>query len=88
VRLEDELKEMILRELKIEDMTPDDLADDAPLFDEGLGLDSLDAVELVILLKKHYQIDISEMEVAQEAFASISTLSDHIRKHGSVTENG
>lgn len=80
--LEQELKELILKELKIEDVSVDELTDETPLFNEGIGLDSLDAVELVILLKKHYKIDIAEVEVAQKVFANIGTLANYIREHG------
>ncbi len=77
--LEHELKMTILDELKVDDVQPADLKDDDPLFGEGLGLDSLDAVELVLLLKKHYQIEIKDMEEAREPFASIAALANHIR---------
>lgn len=82
VSLEQELKEMLLRELKIEDVDPEDLWDDAPLFGEGgWGLDSLDAVEIVVLLQKHYQVEIKNMEEGRAAFTSIHTLADYIRTH-------
>ncbi len=89
--LEQELKELLLRELKIEDVNPDDLWDDAPLFsDEGWGLDSLDAVEIVVLLQKHYQVEIKNMEEGRAALTSIRTLADYIRTHrpiGQFSEN-
>jgi acyl carrier protein len=81
VDLKAELKEVIIRELKIEDVDPAQVTDDAPLFGEGLGLDSLDAVELVLILKKHYGIEIKDMTQAREAFASINALHDHILAH-------
>ena len=77
--LEHELKSMIISELKIEDLTPEDVKDSDPLFGEGLGLDSLDAVELVLLLQKHYKIEIKDMEEARLAFASVQSLADYIR---------
>lgn len=79
--LENELKSLIITELKIEDKTVDDIADDEILFGEGLGLDSLDAVELVVLLQKHYNVEIKDMEKAREAFVSVKSLADYIRSH-------
>ena len=79
--LENELKEMLVRELKLEDVDPAELADDDPLFGEGLGLDSLDAVELVVLLQKHYGVEIKDMEEGRAALQSIHSLADYIRAH-------
>ncbi len=79
--LEHELKTLIIEELKVEDVQPEGMKDDDPLFGEGLGLDSLDAVELVLLLKKHYKVEIKDMEEARQPFTSIATLADHIRAH-------
>lgn len=77
--LEHDIKSMIITELKLEDVQPDQIQDTDPLFGEGLGLDSLDAVELVLLLQKHYKIEIKDMEEARDAFASIRALADYIR---------
>jgi len=81
VSLETELKEMLIRELKIEDVDASELADDDALFGDGLGLDSLDAVELVVLLQKHYGVEIKDMEQGRAALQSIRTLADYIRKN-------
>ena len=78
--LESELKEMIVSGLKLEDVKAEDIDGAAPLFGEGLGLDSLDAVELVVLLKKRYGVEIKDMDEAKAAFASVNTLAEHIRK--------
>ena len=77
--LEEELKVMLIEGLKVEDVLPEDLADGDPLFGEGLGLDSLDAVELVLLLKKNYQVEIKEMEEASQPFTSIKALAEYVR---------
>lgn len=84
MRLEDELKQVIIDELKLEDVEPDEIADEDMLFGEGLGLDSLDAVELVVVLKKKYSVDLEDMDKAREAFTSVKTLADYIREHGNV----
>lgn len=72
------LKEMIIDELQLEDLTPDDIDDDAPLFGEGLELDSLDAVELVVQLQVHFGVEIENIEEGRPAFQSINTLVDFI----------
>lgn len=81
MRLEDELKELIIKELKLEDISPEDVTDDSPLFgDDGLGLDSLDVVELVVILNKNYKLDLKNQEKAQKVLISIKTLADYIRE--------
>ncbi|MHC4696024.1 MAG: phosphopantetheine-binding protein [Planctomycetota bacterium] len=79
--LENDLKVLIVEGLKVEDIEPGDLKADEPLFGDGLGLDSLDAVELVLLLNKQYQVDIKNIEEARAAFASIATLATYLRAH-------
>ena len=76
--LKKDLKEMLVRDLKLQDVNPDEIGDEDPLFEEGLGLDSLDAVELVVLINKHYDIQIQDMEEGRVAFASINALADYI----------
>ena len=70
--LKKELKEILVRDLNLEDITPDEITDDMPLFGEGLGLDSLDAVELVVVIQKNFGVDIPDMEEGQKAFQNIS----------------
>lgn len=76
--LKKELKEMLVRDLKLQDVNPEEIGDEDPLFEEGLGLDSLDAVELVVLINKHYGIQIQDMEEGRVAFASVNALADYI----------
>jgi acyl carrier protein len=76
-----ELKQMIVTTLNIEDVRPEDIDDDAPLFgDEGLGLDSVDALQLVIQIEKNYHIMIENEEVGLRAFASINALSRFLQE--------
>lgn len=72
------LKKAILDELHLEDVTLEDIDDDAPLFKEGLGLDSLDAVELTVLVQRHFGVTLDDVDKAREAFASINTLVAYI----------
>ncbi len=79
MKLSQQLKKIIIEELNLEDVEAAEINDDDPLFgDEGLGLDSLDAVELVVLIQKHFQVEIKDMEEGKVALASISSLVDFI----------
>ena len=73
-----ELKENLVDWLQLMDKTADDVKDDEPLFREGLGLDSLDAVEIVILMQRKYGIPQTEVENRREIFATFATLADFI----------
>ncbi len=79
--LKQELKELIIKCANLEEMTPDEIEDGEPLFVEGLGLDSIDALELSVGLELNYGINISDSDVAKAAFQSVDTLSQF------VTEN-
>lgn len=72
------LKELLVKELSLEDIVPEDIKDDEVLFGEGLGLDSLDAVEIVVLLQRNFGIEVSDMTKGKEIFYSIDTLSRYI----------
>ncbi len=74
-----ELKQIIIDDLKLEGLDPEDIQDDQPLFGEGLGLDSLDAVELVVILQKHYGIELKDMDKAREVFTNMNTLAEYVR---------
>ena len=74
------LKEIIIKELFLEDITPEDIDDGAPLFGEGLGLDSLDAVELVVIIQKYFNVEIKDMDEGRIAFESINSLASFIEE--------
>ena len=75
------LKKEIIDVLNLEDVTPDDIDNDAPLFGEGLGLDSIDTLELIVLMEKNYGIKLQDPTKGKEIFQSISTMADYIAKN-------
>ncbi len=77
------LKEQIIEALNLEDMEVDEIETDEPLFGEGLGLDSIDALELIVLLEKNYGIKIENPKDGQKIFYSIKTMAEYITEHKS-----
>lgn len=73
-----QLKEQIIKQLNLADKKPEDIKDDDPLFVEGLGLDSIDALELIVLLQQEYNIKLKNAEEGQTIFRSVSTMADYI----------
>jgi acyl carrier protein len=78
VPLELNLKRLIFKELNIHHMAPEEFSNEEPIFGGALGLDSIDAVEIVYLVEKHFGVSIKDMKVARPALRSISTLAAFI----------
>jgi len=77
--MENELKQLIIDALDLEDISVTDIDSHAPLFNEGLGLDSIDALELGLAIRKKYNVKIdAEKEDVVKIFSSVSTLADYI----------
>ncbi len=76
-----ELKESIIEQLNLEELGVDDIADDEPLFGDGLGLDSIDALELIVLLEKDYGIKLDEPDQGKKIFVSINKMAEYIEEH-------
>lgn len=76
--LKRQLKGLLIEGLRLESTTPEDIADAEPIFVEGLGLDSIDALELAVLVEEHFRVSIPDEEVGKVAFASIDALADFI----------
>ncbi len=72
------LKQQIIKELGLEDIDPDEINTDEPLFGDGLGLDSIDALSLVVLLEKEYGIQVVDPDQGLAVLYSIQTIADHI----------
>ena len=79
--LKRQLKQQIIEVLSLEEITPDDIVDSEPLFGEGLGLDSIDALELIVLMEKNYGIRLSNPAEGKAIFASLDTMADYIAQH-------
>lgn len=78
-----EIQALIISSLGLEDITPADIDPDAPLFGEGLGLDSIDALELGLALKKRWGVSLTaESEEAREVFRSVRSLAQYVAAHG------
>ncbi len=76
-----ELKKKIIEVLNLEDVLPEDIENDAPLFGEGLGLDSIDALELIVMMEKVYGIKIKDPAAGKEIFKSINTMAEFVSKN-------
>lgn len=76
-----QLKEQIIEVLNLEDMTPADIDTDAPLFGEGLGLDSIDALELIVLLDKQYGIKLTDPKAGKAVFKSVQVMAEYIQQY-------
>ena len=73
-----ELKTRIIDALNLEEMTPEDIDENAPLFGEGLGLDSIDALELIVLLERQYGIRLSNPAQGKEIFRSVAAIAEYV----------
>lgn len=77
-----EFKKFLIDSLGLEDISPEDIDDEDALFgDEGLGLDSVDSIELVIAIQNRYGVKISDSADYNEIFSSVTSLHDYIQKH-------
>lgn len=76
-----DLKEQIIEQLNLQDVKPEDIGDDQPLFGDGLGLDSIDALELIVLLQQKYKVKLSNAEDGPKIFRSVRTIAEFIESY-------
>jgi acyl carrier protein len=77
----EQLKKEVITQLNLEDIAPAAIDPDAPLFGEGLGLDSIDALELIVLLEKNYGLKIEDPKDGKKIFYSIRSMAEYITEH-------
>ncbi len=79
--LKETLKKQIIEALSLEEMTTEDITDDGALFGDGLGLDSIDALELIVLMEKHYGIRLNNPAEGKAILTSVNSMADYIAKN-------
>ena len=79
--LKQELKEKIIEQLNLEDVSIEEIGDGDALFGDGLGLDSIDALELIVMLDKDYGIKLSDPKEGRKIFESVEVMADYIAEH-------
>ena len=80
-KLMSDLKSQIIAQVNLQDTKPEDIGDDQPLFVDGLGLDSIDALELIVLLQQQYKIKLSNAEDGPKVFQTVRTMAEYITAH-------
>ncbi|PBQ31185.1 acyl carrier protein [Sphingobacteriaceae bacterium] len=86
-QLKEELKAQVIEFLNLAPMTAAEIKDDMPFFGEGLGLDSIDSLELVVMLKRQYGIDIQDPKEGRKILVDINTMADYVEKNRTIPEH-
>ena len=84
-KLMSDLKAQIVAQLNLQDTRPEDIGDDQPLFVDGLGLDSIDALELIVLLQQQYKIKLASSDEGPKVFHTVRTMAEYIKANQSST---
>jgi acyl carrier protein len=82
--LKQQLKQQIISFLNLTPLTPAEIKDDEPLFGDGLGLDSIDSLELIVLMKKEYGINIQDPKEGRKVLVDVNTMADYILANGKL----
>ena len=80
-QLKQQVKEQIVKFLNLNTVKPEDIKDDEPLFGEGLGLDSIDSIELIVMLSREYGINIQDPKEGRKVLTTVNTMVDYIEQH-------
>jgi acyl carrier protein len=80
-QLKQQVKQQIVTFLNLNHVKPEDIKDDEPLFGEGLGLDSIDSIELIVMLSREYGINIQDPKEGRKILATVNTMADYIEQH-------
>lgn len=80
-QLKQQVKEQIVKFLNLNNVKPEDIKDDEPLFGEGLGLDSIDSIELIVMLSREYGINIQDPKEGRKILTTVNTMVDYIETH-------
>ena len=83
-----ELKEKIISSLRLTDISPDEIDSDAPLIGEGLGLDSIDTLELLVMLERDYRAAVPDVNAGRRVFSSVRSMAEHILRQRSAGSPG
>lgn len=78
-KLMNDLKLQIVAQLNLQDIRPEDIGNDEPLFNEGLGLDSIDALELIVLLQQQYKLKLASSDEGPKVFRTVRTMAEYIK---------
>ena len=83
--LKRQLKQQMIEALKLKDMKPEDIKDDAPIFgDDGLGLDSIDALEVMVILERYYGIKIEDARVGRKILTSVQSMAEYVKENRKI----
>ena len=75
------LKELLVESLNLNDIKPEDIGDDQPIFGEGLGLDSIDALEIIVMLQQHFGIRLTKADNGPQVLATVNSMAEYITTH-------
>ena len=76
-----QLKQLLVEHLNLQDTKPEDIGDDQPIFGEGLGLDSIDALEIIVMLQQHFGVRLTKADNGPQVLATVNSMAEYITAH-------